>query len=234
MFLNRKNIWIVFLFILLTHLKLAFNAYTCPPSYNPLTVSQANETISEICANVTLNTKYRIEGDGSMECTSSSTAHILQDDTNPIIEALCWKYPPYSHPVYFSGTQCPPGFRVITYEEADANKNTICPLLPQWDMARIDVHGKFGGSGYHCIVELYSTDGVGNIICTSSLSLSVQIVSSGECSSPCTTCVNTPTTCTSCSAPTSVFYNSSCYESCPIGSYESGINTCSCKFLLFA
>ena len=225
-----KNIWIIFLFILLTHLKLVFNAYTCPSTYNPLTSTLANERISEICAHVTLNTKYRIDGNGLMECTSSSTAIILQTDTNLIIEALCWKYPPYSHPVYFSGTQCPQNFRVITYDETIANKNAICSILGPWYMVRIDVQGKMSGSGYGCNILQYSSGGLGGIVCTSSVPLRVQIVSSGECSPPCTTCINTLTTCTSCSTPISFFYNNYCYESCPTGSYQSAINTCDCKF----
>ena len=230
MLLKRKNLKLIFLLIFSIHLKLVFNAYTCPSAYNPLTSTLANERISEICAHVTLNTKYRIEGGGSMKCTSSSTATILQTDTNLIIEALCWKFPPYSQPEHFSGEQCPQNYRVITYDETMANKDAICALLGPWHMVRIDVYGKMDGPGYGCHVDPYSPGGLGGIICTSSVPLSIQIVSSGECSPPCTTCVNTLTTCTSCSAPKSFLYSSSCYESCPTGSYQSTINKCSCKF----
>ncbi|MCB9561967.1 MAG: hypothetical protein H6709_13715 [Kofleriaceae bacterium] len=63
------------------------------------------------------------------------------------------------------GDGCPAEARLIGVDEAEANRDALCGLLEQWDIARLDGGGSMAGPGYGCEVRARDDRSLGHGMC---------------------------------------------------------------------
>lgn len=60
---------------------------------------------------------------------------------------------------------CPTGYRMLTFIEANANKDAACAVLSQWAIARLAGGGSMSGKGYKCTTFPADDRGMGDTLC---------------------------------------------------------------------
>jgi len=230
---HKRNLFTLFkLFLISSYLIESCFSYSCNYPEIPLTISEASISQAAICPKLPLLVRYRIDGGGSITCTSTTSANVIASDTTLIPEALCAQIYPLSNSIPSKQTlTCPSGKRNTTLSEANLYNAQICPMLDMWDTVKIEedfvIKGQGFTGGQNCLIEPRNGVDAGNVLCTDLPEINIQFVSSGEpnCIPPCLTCENLTTTCTSCTS-SKYLYDNKCYESCPINTYVSSPTTC--------
>ena len=64
-----------------------------------------------------------------------------------------------------NGQGCPAGSVLLSFAEANANRDAACRVLQTWDIARLADGGSMDGPGYGCKTRPSDTRALGNALC---------------------------------------------------------------------
>ena len=235
-FQKHKSTFLIFI-LLLSHLSNPASSYSCDPPYLPATPTIVSTYSFDVCAKITLNTKLRLNGGGSVLCSTAQSISPLSSDSTVIADALCYKttsnnLTPYKGP---SASSCPAGSRLATLAEAQASLTAICSSIGWSDILSVWgglVYGQ--GFNYDPSTGYYggcytTSSGSGYHVLCRRFQIEVTTIMSGErvCSSPCNTCSGSATFCLTCLSGYPLFYNNNCYATCPSKTFASSSSTCS-------
>jgi len=197
------------LLILLSVLTLTRTNSACPSGSTYVSLTDASTYASTICAAVTANTNYRIQGGASLYCTSGSPV-VSSNDINLRTQALCIATTTVSGGSSSSTSDvpvkrtippgCPTNYVQATYAQALQYRSLICQQLGQWDIVALQGQGSIRGYGYGsgCPVTENESASMGDIACVPSLyfapitTTTITIVNAGE--DVCSTCQTLATT----------------------------------------
>jgi len=231
--------------------KFSFGTIPCTSPKVPLTYTEAVNYKTQICYNqVVISSKYRIDGGGSIQCTSNSQATTLSNDPSPLTQALCKEILTVSlEPIFETGQECRHGYRLATVAEVSepTTYDYLCnAILPHDDIiAKLEGGGSFRGfiydpipNSWECPISPTETASMGNSVCMPFgaliiVSEIVSITGTLSCTSPCITCSGSSDYCTSCTSPYPILHNNDCLNACPPQTYESGGNCLRKHFLTF-
>jgi len=218
-------------FIFIVFLINASSSYLCPLTFTPLTESEANLFTSEICRQIPVGVKLRLNSTGAMKCLSSTTASIVSNESSLISHAICVSIT--STPFKVPGTSCPLGNRAATFQEVSIHKAEICSSMGDWEVIHFENQGAIKGPSHYpdCIIIPSEPGIISALLCVKKTpTIVAQVVESQEltCSPGCNTCEEIPTNCTSCSSPAPYLYGNECYSICPAKTFSTG-NSCQGK-----
>jgi len=243
---SRKGLFLSF-FIFTMFTKFSFETFPCTPPKVPLSYAEAVTYKLQICYNqVAISTKYRLDGGGSIQCTSNSAATSLSNDPSTLTQGLCKEILSVTlDPIFVPGQECHHGYRLATVAEVSepTTYSYLCDDILPADgvIAKLEGGGSFRGWVYDpnemdCPITSIENDPMGHCVCMPFgtliiVSEIVSIIETLSCSPPCTTCSGSSDFCTSCTSPDPILHNNNCIDECPPGMYESG-NLCHGKITL--
>ena len=207
-------------------------SFICNVPNLPLTKELAEEFKEGICRQLSQNTKFRLQGGGSIECSSPTAGTVLLNDGDSIPKALCFEMCDTNAQIdYYDQTTCPEGLITVPLSVATDKFRYICDDIIAWhpdsySIFRIGSGASFKNWGHReeidedCEINPSEPGTLGVILCMD-IPICVDDVDSGETSCPehCDTCASS--TCQNCQA-SYLLYDGACYSECPPETYESG------------